>query len=94
MSERRAIFVVDRLEDKMAVLVADADERQVDVPRRALPRDARREGAVLRVTLTDTGVPDWSTAEVDRAEEQRRLEEARERLDKLKASDPGGDISL
>lgn len=94
MSEQRATFVVDRIEGKMAVLVADADERQIDVPRTALPKDARREGTVLRVQLDKTGQLDWSTAEVDRAEEQRRLEEARQRLDKLKASDPGGDISL
>ena len=93
MSER-AIFVVDRLEGKVAVIIADDDGRHFDVPRSAIPKDARREGAVLRVKMSKAGEPDWNSAEVDRAEETRRLEDARKQLEKLKGSDPGGDISL
>jgi len=89
----RAIFVVDRLEGKVAVVVGD-DGRTLNVERRALPAAARREGAVLRVAIGDADAPVWATAEVDHEEEQRRQADARRRLDRLKKSDPGGDISL
>jgi len=91
---QRVTFVVDRLEGKMAVLVADSDERQLDVPRRALPKDGRREGAVLTVELDASGAPDWRTARVDEEEERRRREDSVRQLDRLKKRDPGGDIAL
>jgi len=86
-------LAVDRLESSTALLIAD-DGREFVVPRKSLPQDGRREGAILRVELNDAGDPVWSTARVDVAEERRRLEDARRRLDVLKRSDPGGDISL
>ena len=38
--------------------------------------------------------PDWSSAVIDRQEEDRRLREAKQMLDEMKRSDPGGDIKL
>lgn len=90
---RSRTITVDRLEGSVAVVVMD-DGRQIDVPRRRLPKEGRREGAVMQVELNEKREPIWSTARVDRAEEQRRLEEARARLERLKSTDPGGDISL
>lgn len=86
-------FTVDRLEARVAVLIDD-DGRELEVARRRLPKDARREGAVVRVELDDDREPVWTTAAVDLEEEQRRLGDARERLDRLKRSDPGGDVAL
>ena len=57
------IWVVDRVEPPMAVVVADDDERQVDVPLARLPAGVRA-GAVLRVPEADD-VPDWEAASVD-----------------------------
>ena len=90
---RTLTLAVDRLEGKIAVLIAD-DGRELEVSRRQLPQDGRREGAVLRVDLNESGEPVWPSARVDREEEERRLDEARRRLDRLRATDPGGDVSL
>ena len=86
-------FTVDRLEARVAVLIDD-DGRELEVARRRLPKDARREGAVVRVELDDDRDPVWTTAAGDHEEERRRLGDARERLDRLKRSDPGGDVAL
>lgn len=84
-------YVVDRIEGNEAVVVGD-DGRTFDVPKRDLPKGAN-EGAVLRVD--DKGEPiDWSRAEIDKAERDRRLKVARKRLDRLSETDPGGDIEL
>jgi hypothetical protein len=53
-----------------------------------------REGVVLRVRLDAGGKPDWSSATVDDAERERRLQEARDRLERLRRTDPGGDVVL
>ena len=87
-----AFYVVDRPEGKMAVLVSDKGET-IETPRRELPHGVR-EGSVLRVRLGAANVPDWSSAVIDKEEERRRLREAKEMLDDLKRSDPGGDIKL
>ncbi|HKA58408.1 MAG TPA: DUF3006 domain-containing protein [Gemmatimonadales bacterium] len=86
-----AFYAVDRLEGKFAVVVGD-DGKMIDVERSELPKQVR-EGSVLRVRTGATG-PDWSSAEIDRAEEERRRASARKILDELKRSDPGGDIQL
>ena len=86
-----AFYAVDRIEGKVAVLVAD-DGTTIDIARSKLPRV--REGSVLRVRLGANGEPDWSSAEIDKDEEERRLKRAREILDEMKRSDPGGDITL
>jgi hypothetical protein len=89
----RVTFTVDRLETRLAVLIDD-DGREVEVARRQLPKDARREGAVLRVEVDASGDPDWSTAAIDTEEEERRLADARARLERLRGRDPGGDVVL
>ena len=87
-----AFYAVDRIEGIVAVLVAD-DGKMVEVPRSTLPTRLR-EGTVLRVRLGANGKPDWSSAEIDRDEEERRLKEANDTLNEMKRSDPGGDITL
>ncbi|HMG19644.1 MAG TPA: DUF3006 domain-containing protein [Gemmatimonadales bacterium] len=87
-----AFYAVDRIEGKIVVLVAD-DGTTLDVPRSTLPTRLR-EGTVLRVRLGANGKPDWSSAEIDRDEEERRLKEANDTLNEMKRSDPGGDITL
>src|SRR5947208_9275451 len=51
-------------------------------------------GVVLRVRLDAAGNPDWSSAAIDDAERERRLQEARERVQRLRRTDPGGDVRL
>ena len=65
-----AFFVINRIEDGTAVIVAD-DGREFLVPRRALPDDAGK-GAVLRLNLEHPVTGDWSAAAVDEAERVRR----------------------
>jgi hypothetical protein len=85
-------YAVDRIEGRIAVLVDDGG-MPLDAPRSSLPAGAR-EGSVLRVPIDRDGNPDWSLVEVDEAERQRRLKEARETLNRLRKRDPGGDIAL
>jgi len=82
-------YVVDRIEGRIAVVVAD-DDRTFDVPRSQLPKGSR-EGTVLRAADDE---PDWSKAEIDEAEGHRRVEQSRETLRRLGETDPGGDIEL
>ncbi len=89
---KTVLYVVDRLEGKIAVLVSDRGET-IDLPSVGLPRGLR-EGSVLRVRFGAQNLPDWSTAVIDKEEEKRRLEEAQRLLDEMKRSDPGGDITL
>src|SRR5436309_882644 len=92
MSEREAFYSVGRLERAVAVLVGD-DGVGLDVLKKTLPVKVR-EGVVLRVRLDAAGNPDWSSATIDDAERERRLQEARERLERLRGTDPGGDVVL
>ncbi|HEU4747199.1 MAG TPA: DUF3006 domain-containing protein [Gemmatimonadaceae bacterium] len=87
------VFVVDRREGKMVVLVDD-DGNTTELVAARLPARSRLEGSVLRVPLGNRSVPVWSKAVRDRAEEKRRLAELSKRLEKLKRKDPGGDVSL
>jgi len=85
-------YAVDRIEQGIAVLVSDTGAT-VQMPRVELPTGLH-EGTVLRVRFGTQNLPDWSSAVIDKEEEQRRLREAKEILDDLKRSDPGGDIKL
>ena len=85
-------WVVDRVEAPLAVLVADADERRVDVPLARLPAGVR-EGSVLRVPHSG-GEPQWDAAELDEELRRARLNEAESALERLRRRDPGGDIEL
>jgi hypothetical protein len=87
------LFVVDRREGPIAVLVADNDS-VVEMQASLLPASCRGEGAVVRVPLDAQGRPDWADATRDRAEEARRLAELKARAAGLRRSDPGGDVSL
>ena len=86
------IWVVDRVEGRVAVLVADDDGCRTELPLARLP-DGVGEGAVLRVPQP-RGQPAWRRARVDEALRRARLEEAEGALDRLRRRDPGGDISL
>ena len=92
MSEAERIWVVDRVEDGIAVLVADDDEETLDVPLNVLPHGLR-EGTVLRVTERE-GHPLWASAMLDEELRLRRLRQAETALNELKSRDPGGDIVL
>jgi DUF3006 family protein len=74
------------------VLVGD-DGVELDVPESTLPVRVR-EGEVLRVRLDVDGSPEWTSATIDPVERERRLQEARETLDRLRRTDPGGDVVL
>ena len=88
-----AFFAVDRLEgNNIAVLVSDKGET-IDMPRVELPAGVR-EGSVLRVRFGAQNLPDWSSAVIDKEEEEWRLKEAKDILDEMKRSDPGEDIML
>lgn len=86
------IWVVDRVDKPLAVLVADDDGRSAKVPLAELPA-AVREGSVLRVPHTD-GESQWEAAEVDEELRRARLKEAEAALARLRGRDPGGDITL
>jgi hypothetical protein len=88
---KTVFYAVDRLEGKVAVLVAD-DGSTVEVDRSGLPARVR-EGTVLRVAVPGRE-PDWASAEIDKNEQERRMKEMRQTLDEMKRSDPGGDIEL
>lgn len=92
MSEAERIWVVDRVEGRIAVLVADDDEETLDVPLNILPHGLR-EGTVLRVTESE-GHPLWASAMLDEELRLRRLRQAETALNELKSRDPGGDIVL
>ncbi len=90
---RQIRLVVDRREGKFLVLIGD-DDRTMDVPATQLPKDCRAEGVVLDVPLDDRGEPIWKAAARNSAEEVARLREVEERLERLRRTDPGGDVEL
>jgi hypothetical protein len=92
MTGRRSesgFYAVDRIVGSRAVLLDD-NGAEFEVMLSLLP-EGTREGSVLRVKGSP---PEWETAALDAAERLRRLERARKELDRLKRSDPGGDIVL
>lgn len=86
-----AIWVVDRIEGTVAILVRDEDMRQEDVAVALLPAGIGG-GAVLRVPGGNR--PVWAQAAVDEEMRQVRLCEADQALKRLRRRDPGGDIVL
>lgn len=86
------IWVVDRIDSGIAVVVRDDNALQKDVPVAVLPA-ATREGAVLRVPEM-RGRPLWSRAVADEDTRRERLREAEEVLKRLRRRDPGGDVVL
>lgn len=86
------VWVVDRFEGSLAVLIRDDDEREADVQLAKLPHGVR-PGTVLRVPEPE-GEPRWGAATVDEDLRKARLREAEKTLDRLRRRDPGGDIAL
>lgn len=93
MGGTEQVFVVDRKEGKYLWLIRDDDATAV----RILASDLNfrvEDGACLWVMVDQAGEPDWASARLDRALEEQRLKEARERLERLRKRDPGGDVAL
>lgn len=86
------LWVVDRIESGIAVLVRDDDTRPEDVPMLVLPAGVR-EGAVLRVPEV-RGKAAWRSSVVDVKAGRERLREVEEVLERLRKRDPGGDVVL
>lgn len=86
-------FVVDRREADYFVVV-DENGASFDVRSSNLPPQCRHEGAVLDVPQNSNGDPTWQQAKRNRSEEERRLRDAKARLDRLRRTDPGGDVEL
>ncbi len=86
------VWVVDRIESGIALVVRDEDAHQQDVPVAVLPTSIR-EGSVLRVPEV-RGRPIWSRAVADEDLRLKRLREAEEVLQRLRRRDPGGDVAL
>jgi hypothetical protein len=87
------MWVVDRVEGAVAVLVEDEEGIVVEVAT-SLLGELAIEGAVLLVPLGTVGEPRWVDAVRDVAEEQVRREEGEGVLDQLRDRDPGGDVIL
>ncbi|HEY7234756.1 MAG TPA: DUF3006 family protein [Gemmatimonadaceae bacterium] len=87
------LYVVDRREGDVCVLVTDAGA-SIDVAAKRLPPSCRAEGVVMRVPMSDSGEPSWNDARRDRDEERRRLDDANERIKRLGKTDPGGDVTM
>ena len=85
------VWVVDRVESEIVVLIEDEGEIVVEVAAGELGANAV-EGAVLIVPLGSVGEPVWGEAERDDASEGERTSDAQEILERLKSRDPGGDI--
>lgn len=87
-----SIWVVDRIEGAIAVMIRDEDAHKEDVPVKLLPARVR-EGAVLRVPEFGDN-PAWAHGVVDEELRAARLREAEEVLARLRRRDPGGDVVL
>lgn len=85
--------VIDRREGSVFVAFDDHDT-VYEVPSKSLPSKCRRESAVLDVPLDEAGQPVWNRAVRNAEEEAKRLREAHDRLDRLRRTDPGGDVQL
>ena len=81
MSERKRVWVVDRIEGKVAVLVADDDQKTLDMPLTALPHGLR-EGTVLRVTESK-GHPLWTSAMLDEELKVEKAQASRNRTGRI-----------
>ncbi len=87
------VYVVDSLTGYVASLIGEDDSRQVTIARNQLPLGIT-EGTVLRVSQKDDDTPDWPSAQINAAETERRVDEARSIIKELRKRDPGGDIEL
>lgn len=74
-------YIVDRIKEEQAVLLDD-EGHAMSVTLDQIPSGASR-GSVLRVTLTADRAPDWSSAQIDEAETEKRRRQSGEILKKL-----------
>ncbi len=86
------IYVVDRIEANIAVLVDEAGSETL-VPLKRF-RNPLREGSVIRVPVDSKANPQWGDGAVDEAETQKRKQEAEDILRSLRRRDPRGDVEL
>lgn len=86
------VWVIDRIESGIAVLVRDDDALSEDVPMAVLPPGVR-EGMVLRVPEVRSQ-PSWRSSVVDGDARRERLREMEEVVQGLRKRDPGGDVVL
>lgn len=86
-------FAIDRREGAIVVAIDD-DGLSYDVPASQLPTDCRGEGTVFDAPVGADGAPNWKSAERNRDEERRRLDDAAARVARLRRRDPGGDVEL
>ena len=86
------IWVIDRIESGIAVLIADEDQRTLETHLNMLPPGSG-DGSVLRVTET-RGEPLWSSAVLAEDLRAKRLESAQVVLNEFRKRDPGGDVIL
>jgi hypothetical protein len=92
MTEGEKIYVVDRLEGDVAVLIGD-DSRVAEVRRSDLPVEVA-EGDCLSVPVAAEGSEAWGRARVDEELREQRMRDGQAALDELKTRDPGGDVVL
>ena len=88
------IYVADRIEDGVAVLIPDDEAfASEDVPVRKLGCPVS-EGDVVRVPVRADGSLAWKDVSIDPDQRAERLEQAEARLRRLMERDPGGDVVL
>ena len=90
--KKKQTWVIDRIENGIAVLIADEDERSLETNLTSLPSGSQH-GSVLRV-IESRGQPVWSSAVLAETLRAERLESAQIVLDGLRKGDPGGDVVL
>jgi len=93
MSEARHQLVIDRFEGDLAVAEIDGGD-VLDLPRWFLPDGVQEDDVV--VARRSAGADGAVTLElrVDTAATERARARAKEIIDRLRARDPGGDLSL
>lgn len=87
------LWIVDRFEERLAVLESHTGTSELRVPRPWLPRNTQ-EGDVLRLQRSAIEDESHVTFSRDQAETERRRRDMRERAARLRKRDPGGDIKL
>jgi hypothetical protein len=92
MSTDVELWVVDRVEGGVGVLVGD-DGEALEVVWSILPRGTVA-GVVLRVGRGGDGALEWAGAPGDEAATRERRAEAERILAELRKRDPGGDVTL
>jgi hypothetical protein len=86
-------WILDRLEDPLAVLESASGDLRLTLPRAWLPRGIR-EGDVLRLQRSAADGESQVAFCRDEAETERRRQAIRERAARLRKADPGGNIQL